>query len=64
MTVDGDGITAREVEGYFQSMASQYSAYLDVNDEGVRSMLMEQALNYAIQLKLMQHKAAASAWTS
>jgi parvulin-like peptidyl-prolyl isomerase len=57
-TVDGDGITAREVEGYFQSMAGQYSAYLDVNDEGVRSMLMEQALNYAIQLKLMQHKAA------
>ena len=40
-------------------IASQYSAYMDVNDASVRPILMEQALNYATQIKVMEHKAAA-----
>jgi parvulin-like peptidyl-prolyl isomerase len=57
-SVDGDEILYREVDGYYQSMASQYSAYIDLSQDGMRSMLMDQALNYAIQIRLMQHKAA------
>ena len=56
-TVDGENILYSEVDGYFQMMSSQYSAYLDVSDPSVHSLLMQQALNYAIQLKLMRHKA-------
>ena len=57
-SVDGDDILYSDVDGYFQMFASQYSAYLDVTDASVQSLLMDQALNYAIQIKLMQHKAA------
>ncbi len=57
-TVDGDEILLSDVEGYFQTLASQYSSYVDVNQESIRSVLMEQALEYAIQVKLMQHEAA------
>jgi len=57
-TVDGDEILLRDVEGYFQTIASQYSSYVDVTQEAIRSVLMEQALEYAIQVKLMQHEAA------
>ncbi len=56
-SVDGDNILYSDVDGYYQMIASQYSAYMDVTDASVHSLLMEQALNYAIQLKLMQHKA-------
>lgn len=57
-TVDGDEILLSDVEGYFQTLASQYAGYVDVNQEAIRSVLMEQALEYAIQVKLMQHEAA------
>lgn len=57
-TVDGDEILLRDVEGYFQTFASQYAGYVDVTQEAIRSVLMEQALEYAIQIKLMQHEAA------
>ena len=56
-TVDGDSILYSSVTEYFQVFASQYSAYLDVNDAQIQALLMNQALDYAIQLKLMEHKA-------
>lgn len=56
-SVDGDNILYSDVENYFNMIASQYSAYMDVNDESVRPLLMEQALNYAVQIMLMEHKA-------
>ncbi len=56
-SVDGDNILFSNVSEYFQVFASQYSAYLDVNDAKVHELLMNQALDYAIQLKLMEHKA-------
>jgi parvulin-like peptidyl-prolyl isomerase len=58
-SVDGDNILYSDVENYFNMIASQYSAYMDVNDASVRPLLMDQAVNYAIQIMLMEHKAAA-----
>jgi parvulin-like peptidyl-prolyl isomerase len=57
-TIDGDAILYSDVDGYFQMFASQYSQYLDVTDESIRSILMNQALEYAMQIMLMEHKAA------
>jgi parvulin-like peptidyl-prolyl isomerase len=56
-SVDGDNILFSDVDHYFQALAGQYGSYVDVTDANVRSLLMDQALNYAIQLKLMVHKA-------
>ncbi len=58
-SVDGDDILYSEVDNYFQIFASQYTAYqIDVTEENIHAYLMDQALNYAIQIKVMQHKAA------
>jgi hypothetical protein len=53
------------VDNYFQIFASQYTAYqIDVTEENIHAYLMDQALNYAIQIKVMQHKAAEWGWIS
>jgi len=57
-SIDGDNILYSDVENYFNMIASQYSAYMDVNDPSIRPLLMDQALNYATQIMLMEHKAA------
>lgn len=59
-TVDGENILYSDVENYFSALASQYTNMgLDVNDASIRPILMDQALNYAIQIMFMEHKAEA-----
>ena len=59
-TVDGENILYSDLENYFNMIASQYTNMgMDVNDASIRPILMEQAMDYAIQIMVMEHQAAA-----